>query len=172
MNMLPARLVAHAGGMAVDIGTAEAVPVRGCTSGRLEAGQAVILGGVLKTSSRKATASTPTSAFAFRAAVTLTESLGNETLIFTTLAGTEVISRMARPRPVVDGEVLSFLVNCERLHLFDRESAARCCALEQFQEKWQRFSVRNCENQRLRAEHRFKETVIRSSQSSRRECRP
>jgi len=122
MNMLPGRLVAHAGGMAVDIGTAEAVPVRGCTSGRLEAGQAVILGVRPEDIVPEGHGLDPTSAFAFRAAVTLTESLGNETLIFTTLAGTEVISRMARPRPVGDGEVLSFLVNCERLHLFDRQS--------------------------------------------------
>ena len=126
MNMLPGRLVAHAGGMAVDIGTAEAVPVRGCASGRLEAGQAVILGVRPEDIVPEGHGLDPTSAFAFRAAVTLTESLGNETLIFTTLAGTEVISRMARPRPWSTARCSAFWSIANGCISSTESRAARC----------------------------------------------
>jgi multiple sugar transport system ATP-binding protein len=58
----------------------------------------------------------------FSAPVNLTESLGNETLLFAQFAGSEITARMQRPRPVADGEVIDFLMDRERLHLFDAET--------------------------------------------------
>jgi multiple sugar transport system ATP-binding protein len=64
----------------------------------------------------------PEQAHRFTAQVNLTESLGNETLIFAGFGGTDVTSRMQRPRPVAEGETLTFLLNKERVHLFDADT--------------------------------------------------
>ncbi|MBN9022863.1 MAG: TOBE domain-containing protein, partial [Rhizobiales bacterium] len=64
----------------------------------------------------------PADAHPFSAPVTLTESLGNETLLFAQLAGNEITARMQRPRPVADGEIVNFLLDRQRLHLFDAET--------------------------------------------------
>jgi multiple sugar transport system ATP-binding protein len=51
--------------------------------------------------------------------VTLTEPLGTETLLFATLAGTEVQAKMLNPRPVSMGERLRFGITLDKCHLFD-----------------------------------------------------
>ena len=56
--------------------------------------------------------------------VTLTEPLGTETLLFATLAGTEVQAKMLNPRPVRTGEVLRFGIALDKCHLFDAETGA------------------------------------------------
>jgi multiple sugar transport system ATP-binding protein len=55
-------------------------------------------------------------------AVTLTEPLGTETLLFTELAGTELQAKMLNPRPVAPGERLRFGIALDRCHLFDAVS--------------------------------------------------
>ncbi|MBF0678453.1 MAG: sn-glycerol-3-phosphate ABC transporter ATP-binding protein UgpC [Devosia sp.] len=57
---------------------------------------------------------------AVRGEVTLTEMLGNENLLFGTLAGLNFVSRMQQPRQVDLNETLSFHLNVARMHLFDR----------------------------------------------------
>jgi len=54
--------------------------------------------------------------------VTLTEMLGNENLLFGTIAGLNFVSRMQQPRVVELNERLSFHINVARMHLFDRET--------------------------------------------------
>ncbi|MFH5776349.1 ABC transporter ATP-binding protein [Paracoccus broussonetiae] len=54
--------------------------------------------------------------------VTLTEPLGTETLLFATLAGTEVQAKMLNPRLVAPGEVLRFGISLDKCHLFDAET--------------------------------------------------
>ncbi|HVG49919.1 MAG TPA: sn-glycerol-3-phosphate ABC transporter ATP-binding protein UgpC [Rubellimicrobium sp.] len=49
----------------------------------------------------------------------LTESLGNETLLFAEAGSTPFVARMQQPRAVAEGERLAFHVNLNRLHLFD-----------------------------------------------------
>lgn len=61
----------------------------------------------------------PENAQCFAAKVSLTESLGNETLLFAPFAGGEITARMQQPRPVANGETFEFLLNLDRLHLFD-----------------------------------------------------
>ena len=54
--------------------------------------------------------------------VDLSEPLGNETLLFTTLAGQRFTGRMLNPRRVTPGEVLSFHLDLSNAHLFDADS--------------------------------------------------
>lgn len=53
------------------------------------------------------------------AEVTLTESLGNETIIFAKTGPTTFTARMQMPRPLADGETVQFLVDEDKIHLFD-----------------------------------------------------
>ena len=56
------------------------------------------------------------------AKVEFAEMLGNETLLFSRLGGTDFISRMQQPREVAPDEMLSFKFNLDKMHLFDAES--------------------------------------------------
>jgi len=51
--------------------------------------------------------------------VVVSEPLGTETLLYTRLAGQEVQAKMLKPRPVADGECLTFHLDLARCHLFD-----------------------------------------------------
>jgi multiple sugar transport system ATP-binding protein len=62
------------------------------------------------------------------ATVTLSEMLGNETLLFAEAAGMPFVARMQQPRPVSDGERLTFHVNAGRCHLFDLETGKSLAA--------------------------------------------
>mgnify|MGYP000644939725 CR=1 FL=1 len=64
----------------------------------------------------------PSDAMTVEAKVTLSEILGNETLLFADADGTSFVARMQQPRAVGNGEVLKFHINNERLHLFDFET--------------------------------------------------
>ncbi len=61
----------------------------------------------------------PAGTAALQATVTLSEMLGNETLLFAETAAMQFVARMQQPRPVADGDRLTFHVNTERCHLFD-----------------------------------------------------
>ena len=54
--------------------------------------------------------------------VNLAEMLGSETLLFGVLGTESFVSRMQQPRLIEREEAMSFDVNVDRLHLFDRES--------------------------------------------------
>ncbi|MAM09881.1 MAG: sugar ABC transporter ATP-binding protein [Rhizobiaceae bacterium] len=56
------------------------------------------------------------------APVIISEPLGTETIIFTQFGGKEVQAKMLDPRPLEDGETLTFTLDLERLHVFDGES--------------------------------------------------
>ena len=58
----------------------------------------------------------------FKSAIGFTEMLGNETLLFSSFAGTEFVSRMAQPRFVAQDEIMKFRFNVEKMHLFTRET--------------------------------------------------
>ena len=61
----------------------------------------------------------PANAFPLDATINLTEMLGNETLLFTTMAGAEWIARMQQPREIAPEERLHLRLNLDRVHLFD-----------------------------------------------------
>ena len=52
-------------------------------------------------------------------AVTITEPLGNETLVFSDFAGSEWVGRMLNPRPLRAGETVPFCFDLSQAHLFD-----------------------------------------------------
>jgi multiple sugar transport system ATP-binding protein len=54
--------------------------------------------------------------------VELSEPLGTETLLFATLAGTEVQGKMLNPRPVKPGETMTFRLALGKAHVFDAQS--------------------------------------------------
>jgi ABC-type sugar transport system ATPase subunit len=64
----------------------------------------------------------PRNAVPLMAAVSLTEMLGNETLLFLTVGGQEAIARMQQPRYVAPDEIVRCNLNADRVHLFDGES--------------------------------------------------
>ncbi len=64
----------------------------------------------------------PQNAVPLAAPVNLTEMLGNETLLFLTVGGQEVIARMQQPRYVAPDEIVRFNLNIDRVHFFDGET--------------------------------------------------
>ena len=54
--------------------------------------------------------------------VTITEPLGNETLVFTQFNGRDWVSRMLNPRPLRPGEAVRMSLDLSRAHLFDGET--------------------------------------------------
>ncbi|QQA43631.1 ABC transporter ATP-binding protein [Pelagovum pacificum] len=54
--------------------------------------------------------------------VNFAEMLGNESLIFLDVAGTELVSRMQQPRMVSPGEAMALRINGARVHLFDHQT--------------------------------------------------
>ena len=123
MNILAGRIARDADGkvaVAVDSGPVIAIDPDGFAP--LEPGRPVSLGIRSEDIVPEGHGMPPDRAHRFDARVTLTESLGNETLIFAEFGGTDVTSRMQRPRPVSEGETLTFLLNTERLHLFDADT--------------------------------------------------
>ncbi|KIC37073.1 sugar ABC transporter ATPase [Ruegeria sp. ANG-R] len=55
-------------------------------------------------------------------AVSLSEPLGTETLLFAELAGIEVQGKMLNPRPVSPGERMTFRLTLGKAHVFDADS--------------------------------------------------
>lgn len=120
MNMLPGRIMRRTDGtLAVDLDQDTRIALDPAAFGSLAVNQSVILGVRAEEIVPEGHGLHPERPFRFTAPVALTESLGHETLLFAKLAGTEITSRMQRPRPVRDGETICFLLNQERLHLFD-----------------------------------------------------
>ncbi len=123
MNTLPGRIVADGGRLAVAVGDGQSIIIRHGNFGGLAAGRAgPCSASGPRISCPRATAPLPSDVHRFSAPVTLTESLGNETLLFAQLAGIEITARMQRPRVVADGEVINFLLDRQRLHLFDADT--------------------------------------------------
>ncbi|MFV0605056.1 MAG: ABC transporter ATP-binding protein [Niabella sp.] len=54
--------------------------------------------------------------------VVITEPLGARTLLFTELGGQELTAIMLNPRPVYEGEMLTFQIRLDKIHLFDAET--------------------------------------------------
>jgi multiple sugar transport system ATP-binding protein len=123
MNTLPGRVAAEGDGAAVVLADGQRIAVAGPAAAGLAAGREVILGVRSEDIVPEGHGLVPSNAYRFRAPVTLTESLGNETLLFAQFGGSEITARMQRPRPVAEGEVLDFLMDRDRLHLFDAETA-------------------------------------------------
>jgi multiple sugar transport system ATP-binding protein len=58
----------------------------------------------------------------FTAPVNFAEMLGNESLLFADLGGTEIVARMQHPRPIEPDEPIRFRIDGRRVHVFDKNS--------------------------------------------------
>ncbi|MDB5531024.1 MAG: Sugar transporter ATP-binding protein [Devosia sp.] len=58
----------------------------------------------------------------FTATVNFAEMLGNESLLFADLGGTEVVARMQQPRPIEPDQKIGFRIDGRRVHVFDKNS--------------------------------------------------
>ena len=67
---------------------------------------------------------TPKRGVPFEAPVHLTESLGNETILFSRLGEATFTARMQQPRALADGERLGFRLDADKAHLFDTQTEA------------------------------------------------
>ena len=64
----------------------------------------------------------PKNSWSIKSKVNLAEPLGTETLIFTNLGNTEVVSRMFTPELVNSNDDLEFALNLDRTYLFDGDT--------------------------------------------------
>jgi multiple sugar transport system ATP-binding protein len=64
----------------------------------------------------------PKNGIPLQAEISLSEPLGNESLLFGHSDAFEFVARMQQPRIVNDGEKLPFQINAAKLHLFDAET--------------------------------------------------
>lgn len=64
----------------------------------------------------------PENGIPMQAEISLSEPLGNESLLFARCDAFEFVARMQQPRIINDGEQLSFQINGAKLHLFDAET--------------------------------------------------
>jgi len=71
-----------------------------------------------------------TSAFERELKVTITEPLGNETLVFFDFADREWVGRMLNPRRLSAGEMIKTTFDLSQAHLFDRESGKSLAVVE------------------------------------------
>ncbi|MBV9221062.1 MAG: sn-glycerol-3-phosphate ABC transporter ATP-binding protein UgpC [Methylobacteriaceae bacterium] len=122
MNLLPARLVRLDGGWGAANPSEAPIRLDAERFAGLEDGRGVLIGVRPEDIVPEGHGVTPRAAHRFEAPVALTESLGNETLLLVPFAGREVMCRMQQPRPVQIGERINFLVNADRIHIFDEES--------------------------------------------------
>ncbi len=122
MNILPGRIVIDGGNPLVELAPDLRIAVHGKDFEGLAEGRPVRLGVRSEDIVPEGHGMAPIDPYPFTAPVTLTESLGNETLLFAQLAGNEFTARMQRPRAVAAGEVVNFLLDRERLHLFDADT--------------------------------------------------
>jgi multiple sugar transport system ATP-binding protein len=64
----------------------------------------------------------PTLGADFEAPVNFAEMLGNESLLFADLGGTEVVARMQHPRPLDPDESIKFRIDGSRVHVFNKQT--------------------------------------------------
>ncbi|MCY6381958.1 ABC transporter ATP-binding protein [Hoeflea prorocentri] len=119
MNLLSAQV--KEGQLALDGGPVSKLPQQ--FAGNVQEGQQVILGFRADNFMLAGHAMQMEGEYAeFDMTVNLSEPLGTETLLFGSLAGKEVQAKMLNPRPVEDGERLTFQLDLTRCHLFDAET--------------------------------------------------
>ena len=58
----------------------------------------------------------------FEAVVNFAEMLGNESLLFAELDGTELVARMQHPKPIGPGQPVHFRIDGSRVHVFDKQT--------------------------------------------------
>ena len=120
MNLIDATVVESPQGKALHVDDEWQLPVPKRFADRVEAGRDVVVGLRADDIAPQGHGIPPGEKSAFESTVNISEPLGSETLLFVNFGPHEAIAKMIRPRPVREGEAMTFDVNLEELKLFDR----------------------------------------------------
>jgi ABC-type sugar transport system ATPase subunit len=119
MNFLGGRVAA--GGEAIEVGGLS-VPIEASRFNLPAPGEAVTLGIRPEDVVPEGHGTRPERGVDFSAPVGFSEMLGNESLLFTELGGTELVARMQHPRLLAANERVNFRIDGGRAHLFDAKT--------------------------------------------------
>ncbi|MQT11775.1 ABC transporter ATP-binding protein [Segnochrobactrum spirostomi] len=129
MNLLDAEVTGRDGAAVARLADGIEVPLPTAQASKLKAGQGIVLGfrpdslhprghGMLHADA----------GLDLDRTIKLAEPLGTETLLFVDFGGREVQAKMLSPRVVVPGETMPFVLDLERLHVFDKASGRSIAA--------------------------------------------
>jgi multiple sugar transport system ATP-binding protein len=123
MNQVAGHVVDREGRLHLAFDAEQTVPVPMDLADKVKEGQKVIFGfRADDLMPDDHTLPIPGEACRLRLTVDIAEPLGNESLLFSTFAGVEIMAKMYNPRPVAPGEVMNFNCALDKTHLFDAES--------------------------------------------------
>jgi multiple sugar transport system ATP-binding protein len=121
MNFLPGEVAAGPDGPVIRVDKLD-VPVEADRFNLPPAGTLVTLGIRPEDIVPEGHGTRPALGVDFEAPVGFAEMLGNESLLFAELGGTEIVARMQHPRLVATNETVRFRIDGRRAHVFDRDS--------------------------------------------------
>ena len=120
MNLLDAVIGTCPDGKVLRFSDDWRLPVPRRLADRVESGREVVVGLRADDIVPHGHGIPPDDMSSFESTVNISEPLGSETLLFVPFGQYEIISKMYRPRPVQEGETLTFDVNLAEMKLFDK----------------------------------------------------
>ena len=122
MNMIKATISNQSGKLFMKTDDGLSVPVPGHKINSLTEGQIISFGFRAEDIVPLKFGQKPSNSWSVQSKVNLAEPLGTETLIFTNLGDTEIVSRMFTPELVNSNDELEFALNLDRTYLFDEKT--------------------------------------------------
>ena len=119
MNMIKATITNHSGKLFMKTDDNISIPVPDHKINSLTEGQIISFGFRAEDIVPLKFGQKPSNSWSINSKVNLAEPLGTETLIFTNLGNTEIVSRMFTPELVNSNDELEFALNLDRTYLFD-----------------------------------------------------
>ena len=119
MNMIKATITNQSGKLFMKTDDNISVPVPNHKINSLTDGQIISFGFRAEDIVPLKFGQKPSNSWSINSKVNLAEPLGTETLIFTNLGNTEIVSRMFTPELVNSNDELEFALNLDRTYLFD-----------------------------------------------------
>jgi len=119
MNMIKATITNQSGKLFMKTDDNISVPVPDHKINSLTEGQIISFGFRAEDIVPLKFGQKPSNSWSINSQVNLAEPLGTETLIFTNLGNTEIVSRMFTPELVNSNDELEFALNLDRTYLFD-----------------------------------------------------
>ncbi|WIY53847.1 sn-glycerol-3-phosphate ABC transporter ATP-binding protein UgpC [Devosia sp. YIM 151766] len=121
MNFIDGTIVRGPGGVAVRAGNVD-IPINAEHFDLPAEGEAITIGLRPEDIVPEGHGQAPEMGADTEGQVGFAEMLGNESLLFLTVAGTELVARMQRPRIVETGETIRLRLDGSRVHLFDAKT--------------------------------------------------
>ena len=119
MNMIKATITNHSGKLFMKTDDNISIQVPDHKINSLTEGQIISFGFRAEDIVPLKFGQKPSNSWSINSKVNLAEPLGTETLIFTNLGNTEIVSRMFTPELVNSNDELEFALNLDRTYLFD-----------------------------------------------------